>query len=240
LGYSEDRRVPLWVVEHLPASRVGLKGNRSHCKFMADASLKTTSHEPAALGDYRNQRDQSNRRYDRGHMAPAADMAWSPQAVGERCLLSNIAPQQGVGMNQAIWADLERLVRDWACSFKEVYVVTGPIYEQDPPNTLGPNGIHVPTSFYKVVYVPEGPILGKPTVVAFVIENVAIDKGGDSTPTVLSRHRVSVESIEQRTGLRFFAPFPAREQARLKSSTFNMLKVSHACKQGRGGRVAAP
>lgn len=38
--------------------------------------------------------------YDRGHMVPAADAKFSQDAMDETFLLSNIAPQVGVGFNR--------------------------------------------------------------------------------------------------------------------------------------------
>ena len=38
--------------------------------------------------------------YDRGHMVPAADAKSSQDAMDETFLLSNIAPQVGVGFNR--------------------------------------------------------------------------------------------------------------------------------------------
>lgn len=38
--------------------------------------------------------------YDRGHMVPAADAKLSQGAMDETFLLSNIAPQVGVGFNR--------------------------------------------------------------------------------------------------------------------------------------------
>lgn len=65
--------------------------------FRADRSIST---ESAALSDYRGSG------YDRGHLAPAADMKWAPAAMSESFLMSNMSPQDP-GFNRGIWKKLE-------------------------------------------------------------------------------------------------------------------------------------
>lgn len=61
----------------------------------------------ASLSDYRRSG------FDRGHMAPAADMRWSATAMSESFYLTNICPQTP-SLNQGDWNRLEGKIRDWA------------------------------------------------------------------------------------------------------------------------------
>ena len=72
--------------------------------------------------------DYTQTGYDRGHLAPAASMKWSEEAMDDSFFMTNIAPQVGVGFNQHIWKVLERKMRQWACARGVLYVVTGPLY----------------------------------------------------------------------------------------------------------------
>ena len=67
-------------------------GDRSKSSFVEDESIPTTFR--AKLQDY------FRSGYDRGHMVPAADAKSSQEAMDETFLLSNIAPQVGVGFNR--------------------------------------------------------------------------------------------------------------------------------------------
>ena len=65
--------------------------------------------------------------YDRGHMAPAADMKFSARAMRECFYMSNICPQNHE-LNAGGWEKVERACRRWAEKYKKVYIVCGPIF----------------------------------------------------------------------------------------------------------------
>ena len=224
LSYSEDGRVPLWVAERLGAHnrQVVVKRTKDSCPFKADEALRTSSHAPAMPDDY------VKSGFDRGHMAPAADMTWSAQALSDSCLMSNIVPQVGIGMNRHIWADLESLVRDWACDFDDVVVITGPIFEQQPPAEIGKvNKVQVPTAFFKIVYAVQEPR----SVVAFVLENRKIDKRESTAYDVLNQQRTSIQAIEQMTGLRFFPGLSPAVRTPLVKEIHPMLRRGAGCRK---------
>lgn len=64
-------------------------------KFMPDPELP----EPRVV-----HKDYTKSGYDRGHMAPAADMKWSKQAMAESFYMSNICPQVG-NLNRGDWIE---------------------------------------------------------------------------------------------------------------------------------------
>ena len=73
-------------------------------KFLPDPDVRGAK---AYTGDY------TKSGYDRGHMAPAADMKWSKQAMEESFYMSNICPQNP-NLNRGDWNDLEEKSRQWA------------------------------------------------------------------------------------------------------------------------------
>ena len=92
-----------------------------------------------------------------GHQAPAANAKFDQQAMNETFLLSNMAPQVGIGFNRHAWSYLEKAIRGWVlCGGRDrLYVITGPIYSQNADKVLGANKIAIPDAFYKIVYDPE-------------------------------------------------------------------------------------
>ena len=60
----------------------------------------------------------------RGHLAPAADMAFSGQTMADSFFMSNMSPQKPA-FNRGIWKDLEALVRSFAVTERKIVVVTG-------------------------------------------------------------------------------------------------------------------
>ena len=84
LGYSEKYEQPLWVSYKLTKNETQSKVAKRTNRFKSDPKVTTKS---ASLKDYRKSG------YDRGHLAPAGDMAWSKQAMNESFYLSNMSPQ---------------------------------------------------------------------------------------------------------------------------------------------------
>ena len=81
--HSGISRTPLWSAEHLSKERLRHKSKRTN-DFHPDDQL--SSDERAELADY------ARSGYDRGHMAPAADMS-NKQSQHECFTLANMVPQ---------------------------------------------------------------------------------------------------------------------------------------------------
>jgi endonuclease G len=74
-------------------------------------------------------RDYTNSLYARGHQAASADFSADEKWMEDTFVFSNAVPQEGAGFNSSIWSQLEDRVRDIAVERGEVYVVTGPVYQ---------------------------------------------------------------------------------------------------------------
>ena len=83
LSYNADYKTPQWVAWELTKKETKGKEGRTD-KFLPDPDVRGAK---AYTGDY------TKSGYDRGHMAPAADMKWSKQAMEESFYMSNICPQ---------------------------------------------------------------------------------------------------------------------------------------------------
>jgi len=143
LGYSEQVEQPLWVTYKLTAEEVKNKTATRTDDFREDPRILSRSASP---DDYKNSG------YDRGHLAPAADMSWSKTALSESFYMSNMSPQVPE-FNRGIWLELEELVRTYAVKEKEIFVVTGPIfYSNMKLRSIGRNVVVVPDAFYKVIF----------------------------------------------------------------------------------------
>lgn len=195
LGFSPRHKQPLWVAYRLTASEVTNVVVRRSDQFAFDPEIIGGS---ATLEDYRGSG------YDRGHLAPAADMKWDAEVQRESFLLSNVSPQVNA-FNGGIWKKLEDWCRGLARRRGSLWVVTGPIFPEDEEHAaIGPNKVTVPKFFYKVVYDErEGRMIG------FVMPNKANKN--------IYKFAVSVDEVEEATGLDFFSKLPTALQNRLES-----------------------
>ena len=182
LNYSEPHEQAEWVAYKLTAERVKGTYKRTN-NFRPDPTVKTGS---AELSDYRKSG------YDRGHLAPARSMKWSKTAMSESFYMSNINPQKP-GFNRGIWKRLEEQVRTWATDNKEIYIVTGPVLEDNLP-TIGGNEVTVPNYHYKVILDYKEPVLKG---IGFVLPNEPSRKS-------LTTYAVTIDSVESLTGIDFF------------------------------------
>ena len=204
LGYVEYHEQPAWVIYHMTKEEATTKAASREDNFRPDPEIPTGS---ATLADYRGSG------YDRGHLAPAADMSFSVKTMDESFYLSNMSPQRGE-FNRGIWKDLEAQVRSFAISEGDIYVVTGPILPRIKKKTIGPSEVTVPDSYYKVVWDRTPP----EKMIGFILPNEGSTKS-------LQSFAVTVDEVEQKTGLDFFSVLPEEQQATLESTiTINAWK----------------
>ena len=195
LGYIEYHEQPAWVIYIMTKAEATTKVAKRTNKFRSDPEIPTGS---ATTGDYRRSG------YDRGHLAPAADMAFSGQTMADSFFMSNMSPQKPA-FNRGIWKDLEALVRSFAITERKIVVVTGPILPKEKTVTIGANKVTVPTHYYKVIFDLTPP----QKMIAFILPNEGSDK-------LLREFAVSVDAVEKATGLNFFSRVPKEEQERLE------------------------
>ena len=196
LSYNEPNEQANWVAYELTSDETNSTFSRSN-KFIEDPLVKT-----GTAGD----KDYSGSGYDKGHLAPAADMSWSASAMKESFYYSNMSPQDP-SFNRGVWKRIEELVRAWAKEYKSVYVVTGPVLTSGL-KTIGYNQVSVPKYYYKVIleYNKSG-IKG----IGFVIPNTGSQES-------LQHFAVNIDSVEKITGIDFFPLLPDVQEKSIESN----------------------
>ena len=200
LCYRESYEQAEWSAYCLTEEELEKNAKRSD-DFRADPEISTGSATPA---------DYKKSGYDRGHLSPAADFAFSDKAMSETFYMSNMSPQKG-SLNRGIWKDLESEVRLWAKSFGRVYVVSGPILEKpaEAYESIGENHVTVPEFYYKVILAPvyEDDEDRKSPEDADSVLAMAYIFPNEKCEGTLDDYTVTVDEVESRTGLDFFALF---------------------------------
>lgn len=194
LEYNEACEQALWVA-YLLTSQHAAGDLPRHDHFCADKAVPTGS---ATLADYRKSG------FDRGHLAPCADMRWSTATMAESFLMSNMSPQTHA-FNAGVWSRLEEQVRHWALAYDSLYVVTGPVLTANLPS-IGPNGVCVPEYFYKVILDRK-----RHQAIGIIMKH-------ENSNLPLKTFAVTVDSVEHLTGLDFYPALPDAEEEALESN----------------------
>ncbi len=211
LCYRESYEQSEWVAYSLTRSQLEHKVTGRTNDFRADTLISTGSAKPA---------DYKGSGFDRGHLAPAADMAWSLKSAHDSFLMSNMSPQ-APSFNRVIWKLLEEAVRNWAQQYGTIYVVTGPVLEKDANEyqSIGESEVAVPEYFYKAllvftpVYRELSPESGRSTngeeeIEAYRVQCAAFIVPNKGSGKDIYKFICSVDLAEERTGLDFFANLP--------------------------------
>ncbi|QQS52233.1 MAG: DNA/RNA non-specific endonuclease [Bacteroidota bacterium] len=186
LCYSEKHEQAKWVYYELTKAEVQSNTARKEA-FREDAKVATGS---ASLADYKSSG------YDRGHLAPAADMEMDSLAMAESFYMSNMSPQKP-SFNRGIWKKLEMQVRDWAVQEDTILVVTGPVFV-DNLGAIGENRVTVPGYYYKIIL----DVTGEKKIVAFLMKN-------EASSEELFHFTIPADSLEVLTGINFFPELEA-------------------------------
>ncbi len=215
LAHNSRTKTPDWVIERVTRSIAEGTATRPSVKFQQEPSLPASA--PGAVD-----KDYQGSGFDRGHQAPSADFKSSADLMADTFFLSNAVPQEGRGFNQSIWRKLEDLVRKLAINRGELYVITGPVYQErhaihvsadvdacsnaidlEPVDkkAIGDGNVAVPAALFKILYDPE---LGR--LNGYLLPNVdhRERQGARRDLDYLETYRVGLDSIEQLTGWRFF------------------------------------
>lgn len=214
LQHSSVDKIPKWVCESVDVA--DLTGNLPRPDdFRPDTKLPST--ERSELVDYKGSG------FDRGHLAPAGNQTVSKPRKSETFFLSNMAPQVGKKFNQSIWANLEDLTRSWVADeqLTEARMITGVFFydpEEDDESTadgfidfemIGPNHVAVPTHFFKIVVGRFKD--GTTNAIAFMMVNAP-----HNPPFQFSKHIVSIDFLEEKTGFNYLPDLDPLEEQRLE------------------------
>jgi len=206
--YNPRTRNPLCVVEKISYASIAADKQSGPIKrppFFADNRVDL----PFKV----NPKVYSDSKYDRGHMAPAADFAGDPNMYKETFTMANISPQSPA-LNQGFWSRFEAWLRGliFRRYFEEIIIFTGPVFApifiQNQwiymNRTIGafPNLVSVPTHFFKVIIAKrkgKGQHGATLSLGAFLIPNSdTVEKS-----SCLNQFVVRLDQLESIVGFRF-------------------------------------
>lgn len=195
VAFNPSKHQPNYTVWTLEPEETDGPYTRKNSNFQPDTNVSGS----ATLADYKNSG------FDRGHMAPAADMKWSKQAMADCHLLTNMCPQDN-RLNAGAWATVEKNSRKWALRHGPLIIVAGPVLSDRLPRTIGRSRIPVPERFFKVILAPHAT---PPMGIAFIMPNSYVEGGAQATVT-------SIDEVEAITGFNFFHALPDNIEAEVE------------------------
>lgn len=184
VSYNHTTLVPNWVAYELTADELEVRYDTKSSNFSRDPNLE---------GRQASREDYSHSGWDKGHMAPKADMRWSERSYWESHYFTNICPQNHA-LNGGDWNRLEQAVRRWAKEYGRVWVVCGPVFDSCRYGTIGNAGVQVPDAFFKAVLLPAQ---GGYKIVAYLMPN-------EGRHHRLEHYVVDLETLEQLLGRKLF------------------------------------
>lgn len=201
VGYSDQRGNPLWVVYSLKpvSANTPLLKRPSHFSVDKRAGNQVKHEEYNKSG------------YDRGHLAPnyAISALYGKQAQLETFLMTNISPQKP-NLNRKLWQRLEEVeVKYFTQLAPTIWVTTGSIFDEQIETLKTARNVEIPDAFYKIYAMQTG---GKTYLLAFLMPQTV--KGNEP----LDRYLVTVDKIEELSGLDFFHELPDDEENALEST----------------------
>jgi endonuclease G len=200
VGYSEDRRNPLWSA-YLASKVTGTvqPARYERTPFFYADTRSVSAVEGQTFGGG----------YDRGHMTPNFVISGQYGSLSqlETFFMTNMCPQKA-DLNQGSWQRLEKFVVDAAGKFGHVFVISGPIFGDNPAFT--PNGpgrrIQIPDAFYMILVDTDREFAAQPTI-RILAYRFPQQTERDADFTNRTRFGVSVNQIEAETKLDFFPAF---------------------------------
>ena len=196
VGFNADKHQPNFVVWTLDPQETDGENVRKNSQFQADPNVDGC----ATLEDYKGSG------FDRGHMAPAADMKWSKKAMDDCHYLTNMCPQDN-SLNSGAWKTIEDNSRKWALKYGPLVIVCGPVLSDRMSRSIGDTPVPVPERFFKVILAPQA---NPPMGIGFIMPNTKVEGGAQATV-------VSIDQVEEITGFDFFSHLPDDIEAEVES-----------------------
>lgn len=197
VGFDDDLKLPEWVAYYLEKSELKAVTKRDDLfQFHPDVPEKFQNSPYSFRGSG----------YDRGHMAPSADLCWSVSAMYESFYMTNMAPQLAA-FNRGVWKETEELTRNWARHYNGVYVISGSVFQPYTLSMPTGSGVEIPKQFFKIIFREEDS-----EAIAFLFENKKLS----GNPR---KYITNINTIEELTGLDFFSEFEDEKEERIESKS---------------------
>ena len=213
LLFDKTKRAALWVAyvmqnDAYPDNEAGRNEAWTYDPALPVADQANLNHSYAAVDGIS---------YDRGHQLASNSRQVSKVQNQQTFYYSNMTPQVST-LNQGNWGALEQKEQGWdnLASTDTLFVVTGPVFGDNPMTTTDASGnaCALPDGYYKVIVKASFLTPGNCNSVQGVGFYFPTTGWGDWTSSTMS-----IDEIEEKTGLDFFANLPSEYTTEAEKTT---------------------
>ena len=217
LEWVADKRHAAWVAFSFDAETSQKNVNRSDDAWMPDPFVPTSPEES----------DHKSDGFDKGHLCASEDRVYNRTANEQTFYYTNISPQM-TSFNGGYWITFEKLLQTWARSgdYEHIYVAKGGTMNkllvnftgtqnaadgrrpQTDANGLTRHGLACPAYYFMAVLAQQG---NNYQAIGFLVEHrddYGYDNDHQAPVDVTTSHALSIDALEEETGLDFFCNLP--------------------------------
>lgn len=156
--------------------------------------------------------------FDRGHICPSQDRLCSREANEQTFYLSNMHPQYNA-FNTGVWEKMEQKVRSWNTNqFRDTLYICkgGTIDKNEQVLMISNKGLIVPKYFFMAVLCKNSQGY---KAIGFLVEHTNTTYNNQP----LSNYVVSIDQLEQFTGIDFFCNLPDEIENKVEKNVTNVI-----------------
>ena len=227
LEWVEDKRHAAWVAFSFDAETSQKNVNRSDDAWMSDPFVPTSPEES----------DHKSDGFDKGHLCASEDRVYNRTANEQTFYYTNISPQMN-SFNGGYWITFEKLLQSWARSgnYEHIYVAKGGTMNnlltdftgtqeaadgrlpQTDANGLTRHGLACPAYYFMAILAQEG---NNYQAIGFLVEHkddYGYSNNHQAPVDVTQAHALSIDELEEETGLDFFCNLPDNVETEVEAS----------------------
>ena len=221
IAYNTSKYATYWVAYNLKSSHMGSLERPSSWNYDTTADAPATQYQVNVDNTYTTYNNGAG--HSKGHLIPNASRNGDAEMQKQTFFYPNSVPQIQNGFNSGIWSSLEGALQSIGKN-EEIFIVTGTAFSKVGENktisytsTKSDSGkqVPIPNYFYKVVLKVDksNSTVTNAKAIGFWFENKSYS--GSS----YANYAVSVDQIEEWTGLNFFVNLPDSIEESAESNT---------------------
>lgn len=155
--------------------------------------------------------------YEKGHVCPSGDRLYSKDVNEQTFYMTNIMPMVAK-FNGGIWNMMEIRVRNWVSGADELYVCKGGTIDKAEYVLSKTIGNHIVPKYYFMALLHKKGDTYK--ALGFWVEHLNEDRSNDK----LGNYVISIDELEQKTGIDFFCNLPDDIETKVEGATADQIK----------------